>query len=128
MAAIISVSLSPDLLKKVDRLQGDVGYRGRSAVIRDALQLLIKETRDRSGLSGTVNCVLLVSHDEHREQETSEIKHDYTDVIQTQIHSGLSSGRCLEVFICKGDAQRIKDLANAFQKNKHMHRVQLVSA
>ncbi|MEM4196388.1 MAG: nickel-responsive regulator 1, partial [Methanothermobacter sp.] len=44
----------------------------------------------------------------------TEIKHDYEDIISTQIHSHLKDGKCLELFIIEGESSRVRELTESF--------------
>jgi len=54
------------------------------------------------------------------------IKHDYEDIINTQIHSHLKENNCLEIFILEGDSSRIKELARNFRKCGKLEHLKLI--
>jgi CopG family nickel-responsive transcriptional regulator len=43
--------------------------------------------------------VLLLIHAQHVEDAVTAIKHEFEDIIHTQIHNHLREDKCLEVFI-----------------------------
>ena len=125
--AIISVSLSEKLLQEIDQLKDEVGFSGRSEVIRASTRMLIADNQEKKGLEGDINSVLLLIHDQKSEDKVTEIKHDFEDIISTQIHSHLRENKCLELFIMEGDAQRMNTLTNMFQTSRKMDYVKLIT-
>jgi CopG family nickel-responsive transcriptional regulator len=43
------------------------------------------------------------------EQAISQAKHDFEDIIDTQVHNHSVEGKCLDIFILHGDAPRLVD-------------------
>ncbi|MEG3224918.1 MAG: nickel-responsive regulator 1 [Methanobacteriales archaeon Met13] len=120
--AIISVSLSTKLLEEIDALKDEVGFSGRSEVIRAGARLLMEEQREKRELSGKINSILILIHPQKSEDQVTEIKHDFEDIVNTQIHSHLQEQQCLELFILEGDAQRIIQLHQRLNHNvKFLH-------
>ena len=124
---IISISLNGGLLKEVDRIQNAFGFSGRSEVIRAGVRMLIADNKEKGNLEGMLNSVLLLIHAQKVEDTITAIKHDFEDIISTQIHNHLRDDKCLEVFILEGDADRIKQLVRAFQTNRKMDYVKLIT-
>jgi CopG family nickel-responsive transcriptional regulator len=116
--AIISVSLSEPLLKEIDQIKDEMGFSGRSEVLRTSARLLISENKEKSNLEGELNSVLILIHDQKYEDQVTEIKHDFEDIINTQIHSHLQDEKCLELFILDGDSQRMAQLSKKFQSSR----------
>ena len=48
--AIISISLSEQLLQEIDQLKDETGFSGRSDVIRASARLLIADSQDKKNL------------------------------------------------------------------------------
>lgn len=125
--AIISVSLTEKLLQEIDQLKDEVGFSGRSEVIRTSTRMLIADNNEKKSQKGDINSVLLLIHDQKSEDKVTEIKHDFEDIISTQIHSHLRENKCLEVFIMEGDAQRMNTLTNLFQTSRKMEYVKMIT-
>ncbi|OPY28882.1 MAG: putative nickel-responsive regulator [Methanobacterium sp. PtaU1.Bin242] len=125
--AIISVSLTEKLLQEIDQLKEEVGFSGRSEVIRTSTRMLIADNNEKKSQKGDINSVLLLIHDQKSEDKVTEIKHDFEDIISTQIHSHLRENKCLEVFIMEGDAQRMNTLTNLFQTSRKMEYVKMIT-
>jgi CopG family transcriptional regulator, nickel-responsive regulator len=122
---IVSVSLSDKLLKEIDSIKNEMGFSGRSDVIRASARMLIADNREKSAMTGETNSVLTLIHSQDAEDKVTEIKHDYEDIINTQIHTHLKEHKCLEIFILDGDVHRMYHLAKTFQTTKKMDYVKL---
>lgn len=125
---IVSISLNKKILHEIDVLQEDMGFSGRSETIRAALRMLLADKREKEDLKGVIDATLLVIHDEKASETVSKIRHDYQDLIKTQVHNHLENQRCLEVFVINGEAARIKEMTNAFQINRNLDYVKLIVA
>lgn len=124
---IISVSLSEKLLQEIDQLKEEVGFSGRSEVIRTSARMLIADNQEKKSLKGDINSILVLIHSQKAEDRVTEIKHDFEDIINTQIHSHLKDETCLEIFIMEGDAQRMNTLTKLFQASRKMDYVKLIT-
>ncbi len=125
---IISISLNDKLLTEIDQLQKELGFSGRSEVIRAGARMLLADNREKEKLEGQLNSVLLLIHTQKVEDTVTAIKHEFEDIISTQIHNHLREDKCIEVFILEGDAARIKDLVRLFQTTRKMDYVKLIVA
>jgi CopG family nickel-responsive transcriptional regulator len=125
---IISISLNDKLLKEMEELQKELGFSGRSDVVRAGAKMLIADSKEKERLEGSLNSVLLVIHPQNVEDTVTEIKHGFEDIISTQIHNHLRKDKCLEVFILEGDATRVKELVRMLQTCGEMDFVKLIVA
>ncbi len=125
---IVSISLNDQLLKEIDDTQRKFGFSGRSEIIRTGIRMLNEDYKQKEDLSGDMDGVFLVVHNQNVEDTVTEIKHKFDDVITTHIHSHLREKKCLEIFIIKGEAKRIKKLLNLFQTSKNINYVKLIVA
>lgn len=123
---VISISLSSKLLNEIDNLKEKMGFSGRSEVIRASTRMLIADNREKEELRGDMNSILVLIHNKQVEDRVTEIKHDFEDVISTQIHSHLRENKCLELFILDGDAQRMNQLSKMFQTSGKIEYVKLI--
>ena len=126
--AIISISLTDEILEEIDRLQNELGFSGRSEVVRAGVRMLLADSKEKEKLEGRLNSVLLLIHAQKVEDTVTEVKHEFEDIISTQIHNHLREDKCLEVFILEGDATRIKQLVQRFQTSRKLDYVKLVVA
>lgn len=124
---IISISLSEKLLEEIDQLKEELGFSGRSEVIRTSTRMLIADNQEKKALHGSINSILILIHHQKAEDKVTEIKHDFEDIISTQIHSHLRDGKCLEIFIMEGDAQRMNTIRKLFQASNKMDYVKMIT-
>src|SRR6059036_594368 len=115
---IVSISLNSELLGEVEAMMKELGYAGKSEIVRAALRTMIAEKRERDNLVGQVSSILIASHNEEAEEVVTALKHRYERCINTHLHSKQESGKCLELFILKGDASDVKRMHREFQKNR----------
>ena len=125
---IISISLTDEILKELNKLQKELGFSGRSEVMRAGARMLLADNKEKEALEGWLNSVLLLIHAQKVEDTVTEVKHEFEDIISTQIHNHLREDKCLEVFILEGDAARIKQLVKLFRTSGRMDYVKLIVA
>ncbi len=126
--SIISVSLNDELLEEITKLQRELGFSGRSEAIRAGARMLIADYKEKERLEGSLNFVLLVVHTQSMEDTVTGIKHEFEEIISTQIHNHLRKDKCLEVFILEGDAARVKELVRSLQTSGKMDFIKLIVA
>jgi len=124
---IISISLNDEILSEIDKLQKSMGFSGRSEIIRAGLRILISEEKQRSNLSGLIHAILMVVHDEESEQIVTGIKHNHEDLIGTHLHSKIDGNKCMELFLLRGEAEKVDVMTRDFQTNRKMDHVKLVA-
>ena len=125
---ILSISMNEKLLEEMDRLENELGYSGRSEIIRNAVRVFIDEKNERRGISGSIEGIVVLVHSGSSSIDISKIRHEFTDVIKTQIHNHLEKGKCFELFMIKGDAHRIKKMVNEFEVKARPEFVKLIAA
>ena len=123
---IISISLNEKILRETDRIQKELGFSGRSEVIRAGLRMLVADKNEKSKLKGIIDGVLLIIHDDQKSGEVSVIRHKFEGLIKTQVHNHLENHKCLEIFVLNGDAEKIKKLNEEFQASKKIDFVKLI--
>jgi len=123
---IVSVSLNEKLLEEIDNIRDEIGFSGRSEVIRASARMLIADNKEKEKMDGEINSILVLIHGQEVEDRVTEIKHDFEDIINTQIHSHLKENKCMEIFILDGMAERIKLLWKMFQKSRKIDYIKLI--
>ena len=123
---IVSISLNRKILDELDNLQDTMGFSGRSETIRAAIRMMVADKREKDDLNGLIDATLMVIHDEKYVEGVSKIWHDHQDLIKTQVHNHLENNKCLEIFVLKGDAKRIKRMVDDFQINRNLDYVKLI--
>ena len=124
---IVSVSLNDDIIKEMDRLQHDLGFSGRSEIMRAGIRQLAAEERDKRNLSGNIYALLLAIHDEESDYEVTEMGHAYDKLIGTHIHNKIDRNKCLEIFLLKGEAKEVTEMTKKFRANRKMDQVRLIA-
>jgi len=125
---IISASLNQNFLDEMNKAQDSFGFSGRSELIRAAVRMFLAEMKAQNEISGKINGVLITSHNQDTEHFVTNVKHKYEDIISTQIHSRLESGKCLEIFILEGTAERAKQMLKSLQTHKKIDYAKLLRA
>ncbi len=123
--SIISISMKDRLLEEIDSLQEELGFSGRSELIRAGLRMLISDRKQKGELTGNVSAVLVVVHEEGNELEVTRHKHEFDEIIKTHLHSNLKKN-CMDLFILDGDAKQIVRLAESMRKVKNIEYVKLI--
>ena len=124
---IVSISLNDEILKQIDNLQKSLGFSGRSDAIRAGIRSFVSEEKQKEDLSGNVNAILLVVHNDEYDNQVTGIKHSYEDLITTHLHSKIEGDKCMELFMLKGEANLVTDITKDFQTTKKMDTVKLVT-
>ena len=117
---IVSISLNEEILKQIDSLQKNLGFSGRSDAIRAGIRSFVSEEKQKENLSGNVNAILLVVHNDEYDNQVNGIKHSYEDLITTHLHSKIEGDKCMELFMLKGEAESVSSITKDFQINKRM--------
>tara|TARA_B100000678_G_scaffold171796_1_gene143355 strand:+ start:228 stop:635 length:408 start_codon:yes stop_codon:yes gene_type:complete len=124
---IVSISLNDEILKQIDALQKNLGFSGRSDAIRAGIRSFVSEEKQKEDLSGNVNAILLVIHNDEYDNQVTEVKHSYEDLITMHLHSKIEGDKCMELFILKGESSPVAEITKKFQINKKMDTVKLVA-
>ena len=124
---IVSISLNDEILKQIDALQKSLGFSGRSDAIRAGIRSFVSEEKQKEDLSVNVNAILLVVHNDEYDNQVTEVKHSYEDLITMHLHSKIEGDKCMELFILKGESELVSDITKNFQINKKMDTVKLVA-
>ena len=125
-STIVSISLNRDMIKELDTLQKTLGFTGRSEIIRAGIRTFVQEEKQKQGMKGNKNAILMVVHNDEFDDQVAGIKHDYEDLIKTHLHNKIDGDRCVELFLLDGNAKRIETVTKGFLTNKKMDNVKLV--
>ena len=124
---IVSISLNDEILKQIDTLQKNLGFSGRSDAIRAGIRSFVSEEKQKEDLSGNVNAILLVIHNDEYDNQVTDVKHSFEDLITMHLHSKIEGDKCMELFILKGESDTVSEITKNFQTNKKMDTVKLVA-
>ena len=124
---IVSISLNDEILKELDKLQGAMGFTGRSEIIRAGIRTFVQEEKQKRELKGKQNAVLIVVHADKFDDQVARIKHDYENLIKTHLHNKIDGDRCMEMFFLDGDSKKVQAITQGFLTDKKMDTVKLVA-
>jgi CopG family nickel-responsive transcriptional regulator len=112
-ATRFSVSLPSELAREFDALVAAKGYSNRSLAIADLIRAELVDHRQAHGgeIAGTIT-LLYDHHKRHLQETLTDLQHDHTDLIISTLHVHLDHHNCLEVLVVRGDAGRIRSLAD----------------
>ena len=108
------VSLDEELLEPFDALCAVKGYSNRSEAIRDLIRkALVAEEWQQADGQGAGTLTLVYDHPKNDlARRLTQMQHDEHDIIIATLHVHLDHHNCLEVLILKGEAARVRALAD----------------
>lgn len=123
---VISVSLTRELLRKLDEFIREKGYSSRSEAIRDAVRDALSEYELSRFERGRVVATITVisEHERHDvDERLMRLRHEYDEIVSSNMHIHLGKRYCLEIFITEGDA---KEILNFIGRVRAMRGIQQV--
>jgi len=111
--ARFGVSLEQDILKALDSYVVDNNFPNRSQAIRHLVEKNIVEKKWQCNniVAGAIT-LLFDHHKKEVSNKSSDIQHDYFDVILSSQHFHLSQETCLEIIAVKGTAKKLTELSD----------------
>lgn len=108
------VSLDEELLEPFDALGAVKGYSNRSEAIRDLIRkaLVAEEWQQADGQGAGTLTLVYDHHKNDLARRLTQMQHDEHDIIIATLHVHLDHHNCLEVLILKGEAARVRALAD----------------
>lgn len=108
------VSLDEELLEPFDALCAVKGYSNRSEAIRDLIRkaLVAEEWQQADGQGAGTLTLVYDHHKNDLARRLTQMQHDEHDIIIATLHVHLDYHNCLEVLILKGEAARVRALAD----------------
>ena len=105
------VSINRELLEDFDKFIRNLNYPTRSKAIEDLIrgEIVKKRWVDANNIVGTI--ILVYNH--HKRElvnKTTDIQHDFQNIIVSSQHIHLDRDNCLEVVIVKGKPGRAEHL------------------
>lgn len=126
----IGVSLPSNLLNKFDTIIRGRGYSSRSEGIRDAIRAYIVEYEWMERESGEEIGTITYIYDHNQRglgDELTEAQHHFIDMIKSSTHIHLDDENCFEIVVLKGDAKKIKGLAEKIMSLKGVKHLKLTT-
>ncbi|MCW4035935.1 MAG: nickel-responsive transcriptional regulator NikR [Candidatus Bathyarchaeota archaeon] len=112
---MISVSLTPDLLERLDSFVEESGYSSRS----EAIRLAVRDTLSQYALQrlerGQVVATVTVISDRERDDINShlmELRHVFEESVFSNMHLHIGGGQCVDIFIVQGLSEVVLDFAS----------------
>lgn len=110
LMAIISISITSELLKKLDRFMQERGYSSRSEAIRDAVRDSLSEYELGKLQKGKV-AATITAISEHKRHDVDErltrLRHEHDDIVSANMHIHIGKNYCLEIFITEGEFEQV---------------------
>ncbi len=124
-----SISMEEDLVAKFDRHLELRGYSNRSEAVRDLVRKALIDDEWQAG-EEVVGVITLV-YDHHQRQlqdKLTDIQHDRHDMIISATHVHLDHHNCLEVIIVKGEAGKVREMADLLKAARGVKSGELTAA
>ena len=123
---VVSISLTRDLLRKLDNLIEDKSYSSRSEAIRDAIRNSLSEY-DLNRLEKGRVAATITTISEYVRRDVDErmmrLRHEFNELVTGNMHLHLGRNYCLEVFIAQGE---LEDVINFIGRVRAIRGVQQV--
>lgn len=107
-----SISLEEELLRELDQFAVENNFANRSQAFRNLIEKNIVEKKWQC--NNLVAGAIVMIYDHHKKDigtKSTDIQHDYFDVILSSQHYHLSHEMCLEIIAVKGFASRLTELS-----------------
>ena len=125
-----SVSLPPNLVKKLDETWKTMQYENRSKAIHDAVRSFISEFEWMQKETGRITGAVLVLYYLDKPGLLDEIvraQHQFKKAISSTLHVHLNEDKCLEIIAVEGNVQEIKNLTQALIAKKGVKQVKVAA-
>ena len=112
---VISISLTPELLTKLDKYVEKSGYSSRSEAIRIAVREALSQfTLQRLERGQVVATVTVISDRERQDLNSSlmDLRHEFDESIFGNMHLHVGKGYCVEIFIIREETERVLDFVS----------------
>ncbi len=123
---VISISLSSELLKKLDEIMKKKGYSSRSEAIRDAVRESLSEYELRRLENGSVTATVTVISELERhdvDEKLIRLRHEHDDIVSGNMHIHLGKAYCLEIFITQGEFEQVLNFIGRIRATRGIQQV-----
>lgn len=123
---VVSISLTHELLNRLDEVVREKGYSSRSEAVRDAVRQYLSDYDlsrfTRGVITATVSVIF--EHEAHDvDEKLTRLRHTYSKIVTGNMHLHLGKRYCLEVFITEGEADDILDFIGRIRALKDIQQV-----
>ncbi|MCW4050445.1 MAG: CopG family ribbon-helix-helix protein [Candidatus Bathyarchaeota archaeon] len=109
---VISVSLTIDLLERLDNFVDSAGYSSRSEAlrlaIRDSLNQYSLQRMEKGMVMSTVT-IISESHQATTHVGLMNLRNNFDELIFGNMHLHIEGGYCIEIFLVKGESDDVMD-------------------
>jgi len=124
---IITFSIPQELERDLNYAVKRMGFISRSEAIRHALRLLASELRSLDALVGKVLVVVAVVYSKDSEKtKVCKVQHEYGDVINAYFHAHVEGGKCVEVMVVHGEADRVRELISGLRASRDLEQIRVI--
>ena len=112
---VISISLTQDLLVRLDEFVKSSGYSSRSEAIRLAVRDVLSQfALQRLERGAVVATVTVVSERERRDIDVRlmELSHEFDEHIVSNMHFHVGRGSCIDIYIVRGGSDKVMEFVS----------------
>lgn len=110
----ISISLSTKLLSEFDKSMVNAGYIDRSKDLQTAMYFFINSYEWDNGNNESLGAgAIIMLYDNHiydQDEKSTQIQHQFQDIISATTHIHLDKNNCLETIMVKGNIKKTKEI------------------
>jgi len=123
---VISVSLTPELLERLDTFVEKSGFSSRSEAlrlaVRDSLSQFSLQSRQRGQVMSTVT---IISETESASSHLGilDLRNGFDNIIFGNMHLHIEEGLCIEIFLVKGDSEIVMNFVTRSKTVKGVREV-----
>lgn len=115
LMTVISVSLTDELLQRLDEFVDRSGYSSRSEAIRLAVRDVLSQFALQRLERGRVVATVTVISDRMRHDINSQLmglRHEFEESVFSNMHLHIGGGYCVEIFVVRGDSEVVLDFVS----------------
>lgn len=112
---MISLSLTPDLLNRLDKFVESIGYSSRSEAVRSAVrETLSKIALEKLERGCVASTVTVISERERHDlnSQLMDLRHEYDDSIFGNMHLHVGKAYCVEIFMVQNEANVVLEFVS----------------
>lgn len=124
----VGVTFPPDLLRDLDEVVKDMGYKSRSKAINDTVRTFVNQQNWLADVKGNrVGAITMIYNHKMRELESdlTDTQHEFESIISASMHVHISKDKCLEMIAVRGSAEKIKILVEKLRARRGVEEVRL---
>jgi len=123
---IVSMSLDPQTLRKLEEVVKKRGYPSRSEAFREALRDFIDEAEWEKEAGASMLILSALVDKESTKTDLARIQHRFSE-IRTMLHTHIDDANCLEIFVAEGPSGRLKEFVQTLRRVKGVKAIKFIS-